>query len=347
MEEIDTHLKAAALDVSHITLRGEPSPDFIDETVRESKDREIEVVISIGGGSAIDAGKAISGMLLQNASVMEYVEGIGNGIHNGRKIPFIAVPTTAGTGSEATKNAVLRKIGPDGFKRSIRHDNLVPDVAIIDPILSVSCPPSISAACGMDALTQLIESYVSKKAGPMTDALAESGIAAAGESLLVVCTTGYSDPLARGSMAYASLISGITLANAGLGVVHGMASSLGGFFDIPHGVACGTLLSAATRKTIESLRTLGEEGIVGLRKYARAGAILSGSLPEDSFDVNGLCDLLLDTISSWTNRLSIPRLSSYGVGEGDIDRILNGAGNKDNPVALDRNTMRQILLEKL
>ena len=347
MDEIAEYFKVAALNFSHITLSGEPSPDFIDEMVREFKSRKIDVVVSVGGGSVIDAGKAISGMLLQDASVMEYLEGIGKGVHDGRKIPFVAVPTTAGTGSEATKNAVLRKVGPDGFKRSIRHDNFVPDVAVIDPILSVSCPPSISAACGMDALTQLIESYVSKRAGPITDALAESGIAAAGDSLVAVCTTGCSDPLARRDMAYASLISGITLANAGLGVVHGVASPLGGFFDIPHGVACGTLLSAATRKTIESLKTLRGEGMVGLKKYARVGAILSGSPYRGSLDVNELCDLLLDTISSWTDRLSIPRLSSYGVREGDLDRILNGTGNKENPVPLDRNTMREVLLERL
>jgi alcohol dehydrogenase len=347
MDEIALLFHRASLEFSHVTLSGEPTPDFIDETVLGFKNKGVDVVIAIGGGSAMDAGKAVSAMLPQTGSVTQYLEGIGGEIHDGRKIPFVAVPTTAGTGSEATKNAVLRRVGPDGFKRSIRHDNFIPDVAFVDPALSVSSPPAVSAACGMDALTQLIESYVSRRANPLTDALAKSGMAAAGPNLVAACTTSGTDLSVRGAMAYASLLSGITLANAGLGVIHGMASPLGGYFDIPHGVACGTLLSAATKKTIEALRAMGMEGEPGLRKYAGAGAIISGRPYRDESDVPELCDLLVDTIRSWTDLLSIPRLSAFGVTGKDIDRIIDGAGNKENPAPLDRGAMRQILQERL
>jgi alcohol dehydrogenase len=347
MDEIAFLFRRASSVFSHVTLTGEPTPDFVDETVQEYKNKGVDVVIAVGGGSALDAGKAVSAMLPQAGSVTRYLEGIGGQMHDGRKVPFVAVPTTAGTGSEVTKNAVVRRVGPDGFKRSIRHDNFVPDVAVVDPTLSISCPPAVSAACGMDALTQLIESYVSRRAQPLTDALAESGMAAVGQNLVAACTTSGTDLGVRGAMAYGSLLSGITLANAGLGVVHGMASALGGYFDIPHGVACGTLLWAATRKTIETLREMGTEGEPGLRKYAGAAAIISGRPYRGESDVAELCELLVETIRSWTDLLSIPRLSAFGVTEGDLDRIVDGAGNKENPAPLDRDAMREVLRERL
>jgi alcohol dehydrogenase class IV len=294
----------------------------------------------------VDGGKAISAMIPQDTSVCDYLEGVGNKQHNGEKIPFVAVPTTSGTGSEATKNAVLSKVGEQGFKKSIRHDRFVPDVAVIDPELMIACPPEVSAACGMDAFTQLLESYVSTRASPFTDALAYSGISHLKDSLIPVCTTEGQSLAKRAAMAYASLLSGLTLANAGLGVVHGLASPIGGFFAIPHGVVCGTLLGAEVRGNIEKLRREEGEDRIALRKYARIGALVCGRDPGGG-DVDLGCDLLVETIDEWTETLAIPRLGDYGIRASDLDRIVAVAGNKNNPVKLSEEEIKDLLRMRL
>lgn len=197
--------------------------------------------MAIGGGSVIDCGKAVAAMLVEDGSVQDYLEGVGTRKPSGAKIPFIAVPTTAGTGSEATKNAVVcdRK---EGYKKSLRHDAYMPDVAVIDPELTMTAPRPVTIACGLDAVSQLIESYTSTKANVFTDSLALTALSHASESLLPHCLDQGNDISLRGKMSYAALISGITLSHAGLGAVHGMAGPLGGLFPVPHGVTCGKLL---------------------------------------------------------------------------------------------------------
>jgi alcohol dehydrogenase class IV len=255
-----------------VETSGEPSPELVDEAVSAFRDQAVSVVLAVGGGSVVDAGKAISAMLPCGGSVRSFLEGVGDREHSGEKLPLIAVPTTAGTGSEATKNAVLSRVGADGFKRSLRHDHFVPDLAVIDPELALSCPPETTAACGMDALCQLLEAYVSTQASAMTDSLSLGGLRCAAEGLVPASTKGAKDVEARASMAYASFISGIALANAGLGVIHGFAAPIGGFFPIPHGVVCGSLLAPAVKVTIEKLRNGGPEHAPALEKYAAAGA---------------------------------------------------------------------------
>jgi alcohol dehydrogenase class IV len=330
-----------------VEMSGEPSPERVDEAVEAVRDERISVVLAVGGGSVVDAGKAISAMLPCAGSVRSYVEVVGDHAHPGEKLPFIAVPTTAGTGSEATKNAVLSRVGLDGFKASLRHDNFVPDLAAIDPELALSCPAEITAACGMDALSQLLESYVSTRASPLTDSLAVDGLRRAAGSLVAVCTTGAGDLEARASMAHASFVSGITLANAGLGVIHGFAAPIGGFFPIPHGVVCGSLLAPAVRITIEKLREGDPEHAPALGKFAAVGALVAGGVPGVPCDVAGGCDALVDWLYGLAEKLAIPRLSDYGVSASDCDRIIERSGSKNNPVPLDREEMRRILLERI
>jgi len=337
-------LAKAGIRIFHCSVSGEPSPDFVDTTVASLRDEGIACVVGIGGGSALDAGKAVSAMLPQHGSVVPYLECVDTQKHDGRKVPYIAVPTSSGTGAEATKNAVLSHIGVDGYKSSLRHDNFVPDIALLDPELTLSCPPDVTAACGLDALTQLLEAYVSSKASPMTDALALSGLEHLAAGFIPAVENGENDLAARGHMAYAALLSGAVLANAGLGVVHGFAGPIGGFFPIPHGVVCGTLIGAATRINIEVLRLDATRNRAALEKYARAGALLSG---EGTATIDAGCERLVQTLDRWIASTGIARLSVYGIAPTDFPRILDKSNNKNSPITLDRGQMQAILEARL
>jgi len=327
----------------HTAIADEPSPEFIDKAVSELRDKNVDVVCAIGGGSAIDSGKAISAMLAVDGTVFNYLEGVGKGWrHNGSKIPFVAVPTTAGTGSEATKNAVLSCVGAEGFKKSLRHDNFVPDEAVIDPELMLSCPADITAACGMDALTQLIESYVSPKSSPITDALAFDGLKSVRDNLLSAVSAGSGSVEVRCRMAYASLLSGITLANAGLGIVHGLASVIGGFYKISHGVICGSLLVSATRTNIDALINRGDNAL--LNRYARLGVLLSGSESGDKIEN---CNQLIKVLELWTEKLKVPMLREYNICSLDIEKIAAATANKNNPVVLNTQDIGEIIERRI
>ena len=337
-------LETAGVTWHHAAVCGEPSPDMVDAIAAEYRDADINAVLAWGGGGAVDAGKAVSAMLRHKSPVADYLEGVGDPSRlTGDKVPFVAVPTTSGTGAEATKNAVLSRVGPDGYKESLRHDNFVPDAALLDPELMTSCPPHVTAACGMDALTQLLESYASGNGSPITESLAFSGLQAAKENLVPACTTGAGDPAVRAGMAYAALMSGVTLANAGLGAVHGLAGPLGGFFPVPHGAACGTLLAPITRITIEKLLESDPQH-PGLKKYACAGSLLSGDF---GADLSAACHLLVHTLEHWSHDLNMPRLSEFGVTENDLEKIADAGGNKYNPAPLSRDEMIRALRERL
>ncbi len=343
-ESLTQALKQDDIEYFHAAVSGEPSPAFVDQNVDRYRDERLDWVIGIGGGSAVDAGKAISAMLLQDGSVAACLEGMETKKHDGRKVSFIAVPTSSGTGSEATKNAVLSEIGNRGYKSSLRHDSFVPDIALVDPELMLSCPPQVTAACGLDALTQLLESYVSTKASPMTDALALSGLEHVAKGFIAAFENGQTDIEARSHMAYAALLSGLTLANAGLGVVHGFASPIGGYHAIPHGVVCGTLLGEATRITIETLFSDPDKNQRALEKYARAGILLSG---KRSISLNYDCDLLIQTLREWIELTGIPRLRQLNLGEADFPKILDKTSSKNSPAPLNRAQLTAILAARL
>jgi alcohol dehydrogenase len=317
----------------NVHVPSEPSPDLIDEVVARHRHSGFDCVVGIGGGSALDAAKAIAGLLRPGNSVMDHLEGVGPELpYQGPSTPFIAVPTTAGTGSEATKNAVLSIHGEQGFKKSFRDDKLMAEWAIIDPDLLATCPPRVLAANGMDAFTQLLESYVSARANPFMDALALSGMERARDALLPWFEGTGDSTNHRTSMAYAALLSGITLAHVGLGSVHGLASPLGAFFPIPHGVVCGTLVAEASRVNIKALKTR-EPANPALEKYAQVGRLLAQrALSDDEAHV-----ALVKTLSDWTRRLNLQRLGEYGVTEADIPRIVansRGSSMKSNPIVL-------------
>ncbi|HEY3404496.1 MAG TPA: iron-containing alcohol dehydrogenase, partial [Ohtaekwangia sp.] len=324
-------LRTNQLIITHCSIDKEPTPLMIDSAVADLAQNKPDVVVAIGGGSVLDAGKAIAAMIPLRESVKDYLEGVGTKKHSGIKIPFIAIPTTSGTGSEATKNAVLSEIGEQGFKKSLRHDKFVPDVAILDPELTLSCSPETTAASGMDAFTQLLESYLSTAANPVTDALALEGLSRIAVSLPAAYNNG-NDLEARTNMAFASYLSGITLANAGLGAVHGFASSVGGYFDIPHGVICSTLMAPANEVTIRNLRSMRADN-AALHKYARVGKLFSrGNNKSDDYYI----DSLIALIKKWTAEMNIPKLSQFGVNSSHIEKIVHVTDSKNNPVALNK-----------
>jgi len=340
-------LAALGIRVDDVVAAGEPSPALVDGAVAAHLDAGIDVVVGIGGGSVLDAAKAIAGLLPSGRSVMDHLEVVGRGLpYAGPALPFIAVPTTAGTGSEATKNAVLSVRGPGGFKRSFRDDRLVAAVAIVDPDLLDTCPRALIACDGMDAVTQLLEAYVSAGAGPLTDALALSGLAAARDALLPWFDrgpdAGEATAVARERMAWAALASGICLANAGLGAVHALAAPLGAALPIPHGAACGILLAPATAANVYALDARDPDGR-GLARYATAGRVLldDAALP-DAEARAGLVALL----AAWAGHLGVAGLASFGLDDGTVDAIVADASPstmRTNPVALDDGELAAIL----
>jgi len=310
-ERLERELRERTIGLITFSVSGEPSPSQIDGmamAIRRDAP-ETGAILAIGGGSVIDAGKALAAAVTMDGGVVDYLEGVGTRNPPGTSLPVIAVPTTAGTGSEASRNAVLSSPSVDGYKKSLRHENFVPRIVVLDAELHRSCPESVTRASGLDAITQLLEAYVSTGASRTTDMVAVDGLRRAGVAFPRVLADG-SDIAARRAMAYASYLGGIALANAGLGVVHGIASPLGGYTRIPHGVVCGLLVPESTER---ELRQPGGPG-----KYAVAADVLGT-------EVSRLVDLLRE----WA--APIPRLSEFGLTGDDLPVIAAKCSNKNQP----------------
>lgn len=333
-----------ALDVQSwkFSLPGEPTVGDIRSGAAQAKALGADLVIAFGGGSALDGGKAIAALATNPGDPATYLEVIGRGCPLERRpLPCIAIPTTAGTGSEATRNAVLRS--PEhGLKVSLRHAWMLPEVALVDPELTFDLPPEITASTGLDALTQLVEPFLSLRANPMTDALCLEGLRRAAGSLLRAWKEGH-DLRAREDMALASLLGGMALANAGLGAVHGLAAPLGGLRPIPHGAACAALLPHVLAANLRGLRTKAPGG-PGLAKFSVLARILTGNPhaePEDG----------LAWIRTLTRDLRVRGLGAYGLVSSDLGEIAGRASQatsmQANPVELAREELVDILAEAL
>lgn len=330
------------IKVETVHISSEPSPAMIDAIVAKFSCEEIDLVIAIGGGSTLDSGKAISAMLAEEKEVSRFLEGVGNAIPSGRKIPFIAVPTTSGTGSEATSNAVLSSVGREGYKSSLRHDNYLPNLALVDPSLTLSCPPKLTVACSMDCFTQLVEGYLSTNSSWVTEGLALEGIRAVRRSLRIVCKDG-GNLSARTDLSFGALLSGIVLANSGLGTVHGFASALGGLFAIPHGVICGTLMAPTNAHSLNNLR-INCAAHPALAKYTKLGRIFSDQQHKADAWYQ---DYFIEELHRLTVDLDLPYLSEFGVTTADIHKIVEKTGNKYNPAQLSKEELANILQNRI
>ena len=304
--------------------------------------RSCDVVIGLGGGSAIDVAKAVAGLLTNGGGPLDYMEVIGAGRPLTRPAaPWIAVPTTAGTGAEVTRNAVLG-CPEKRFKASLRSPHLLARLALVDAELSVTQPRQVTAASGMDALCQLIESYTSNRAQPITDGLALQGLALAARALPRVWADGH-DLAARQDMALAALLSGLTLANAGLGAVHGLAAPLGANLPVPHGTACAAMLPHVMEANVAALRAQSPQH-AWLERYATIGRTLTGRA---ELSTAAACEAGIEFTRSLARQLAIPPLRQYGLTPERIPELAalgrQASSMRYNPVALPEATLAEVL----
>jgi len=331
-------LTLAGIAYAPFPVHGEPTVEIVRQGVQMARADGCDMVIALGGGSVIDAGKAIAAILGNGGDPMDYLEGVGQGLRPIRpSAPFTAIPTTAGTGAEVTRNAVLRS--PEHrVKASLRGPHMLPRLAVVDPELTLHLPPALTAGTGLDALTQLIEPYVSCRANPLTDLYCAEGMRLAASALRRAWCDGR-DLAARTDMCFASLLGGLALANAGLGAVHGFAAPLGGMFDAPHGALCAALLPHAMRVNIAAVRA-SPSHTESLARYATVARILTGrsdATPEDGADrVAALC-----------GDLEIRPLGAYGVSPADVPALVDQAARSSsmqaNPIVLTRGQLEELL----
>ena len=329
-------LCAKELPFAEFEVQGEPTVEIVREGVKAA--RACDMVISLGGGSVLDAGKAVAALVTNPGDVFDYLEVIGKGwplVH--ASLPYIAIPTTAGTGAEVTRNAVIEST-EQKVKVSLRSPLMLPRVALVDPELTYNLPPAITASSGLDALTQLIEPFVSVKANPMTDAICREGMHHAARSLRRAYENG-ADKAARQGMALASLFGGLALANAALGAVHGFAGPLGGMLHAPHGALCARFLPLVMEANLKALeRRQPEHPAIAL--YIEIAQILTGNKHATALDG-------VKWTSELVNDLKIPMLSAYGMGDEvfpeAVEKTIKANSFRGNPIALNKEELRGIL----
>ena len=331
-------LRKHGVDASAFPVPGEPELETVQRGVALAKKENCGLVISFGGGSALDAGKAIAAMLANAGELLDYLEVIGRGKALAKpSAPFIAIPTTAGTGSEVTRNAVLAS--PEHrIKVSLRSPFMLPKVAVVDPELTYDLPPAITASTGLDALTQLIEPYVSSRANPMTDALCVEGIRRAAQSLRAAFADGR-NAAARFDMAVASLFGGLALANAGLGAVHGFAGPIGGQFPAPHGAVCAALLPHVMEANLRALRER-QPAAQTLQRYDEVARLVTGS-------ASATAEAGVEWVRKLVADLNIPSLGHYGLKRehtaGLVEKSSQASSMKANPITLTSEELAGIL----
>jgi len=323
-------------------VAGEPTIELARAGAAAAREHRADVIAAVGGGSVIDTGKAVAMLAGNGGDPLDYLEIIGSGqAITQPSAPCVAVPTTAGTGAEVTANAVLA--APEhGLKASLRSPLMIPRVALVDPELTLSCPAPVTAASGLDALTQCLEPFVSVRANPLTDGLAREGLRRAASGLRAAYADG-TDLAARTDMSLCSLLGGMALANAKLGAVHGLAGVIGGTADIPHGAACAALLPAVIEANVAALWSTPDGGRA-LQRYAEAAQLLTGE-PAASIE-DGLA-WIRETITL----LALPGLGAFGIQPQHADDIAATAATSSsmqgNPVFLSHGDLRAILLQSL
>jgi alcohol dehydrogenase class IV len=336
------HLTGAIQPKAIERQRGEPTVSDVDRILHTARTANCDCVIALGGGSAIDAAKAVAGLLGNGGAALDYMEVVGKGQKITQPaLPWMAIPTTAGTGAEATRNAVIG-YPEKQFKASIRSEMLLPRIALIDPEIQTSVPPNVTASSGMDALCQLIESYTSTGANPITQDLGWSGMNRVGRSLLRAFADG-SDVDAREDMAMAALLSGITLTSAGLGAVHGFAAPLGAIFDVPHGVVCAALLPHVVEANIAALKATSPEH-PALQRYAHVAIALT--VNESMSGVDPLVQTVNSTLAL-VRELQIPPLGAFGIQKSHVPEMValarKASSMRFNPVMLSDEALAGIL----
>jgi alcohol dehydrogenase class IV len=331
-------LSAQGIPFDEFHVHGEPTVDTASEGAKVALEHGADMVIGLGGGSVLDAGKAISALATNRGDIFDYLEVVGKGgALTNAPLPYIAIPTTAGTGTEVTRNAVLESPA-HGVKVSLRSPMMLPSIALVDPELTYSLPPEITASSGLDALTQLIEPFVSIKANPMVDAICREGMRHAAQSLRQAYHNG-ADASAREGMSLASLFGGMALANAALGAVHGFAGPLGGMLHAPHGAICARLLPLVMEANIKALESR-QSGHAAIERYIEIAQILTGNKNASTQDgVKWVSDLV--------SELNVPSLSAHGMNESQIpeavEKTLNASSYKGNPIALNEGGLKEIL----
>ena len=332
------HLGKQGTDYVTFNVTGEPTTTIAAEAVQAARRAGCDLVISIGGGSVLDTGKVVAAMLTNTGELEDYLEVVGAGKPLAlNAAPHIAIPTTAGTGAEVTRNAVL-SVPEHRVKVSMRSPFMLPRLAVVDPVLTHSMPPSVTAGTGLDALTQLLEVYVSGQANPLTDGICREGLCRAGRSLRRAYEDGNGHN-AREDMALASLFSGLGLANAKLGAVHGFAGPLGGMYSAPHGVICARLLPFVIETNVRALQQRNATS-PALEKYHEAARLLTGDNSSKAADA-----------VTWVRELSlalkVPSLAQFGVQQRDFETIAGKAKKsssmKGNPIELTDDELLDII----